>query len=288
MVCKETDGSRYCERSDCEVRIWTVPNLEQGETITISGSPPKPTRFPTLSPTPKPTNPAKPIFNEAEFQAKQSAFSTVAAVTETTRRPTPAPTSPPTFNGYEVVKKQVKRKAVQAAMSFAITKDEAQNPVMQEALTTGVAASLGLQPESVKILSINGQSLSRRRLTSVSIEFQITSNSDDTAAADQLKTDLETAAAEGSVVANVQEAANDRDVLVQSLYDMPLKMNTPAVAVLEVEVEVLEQIRTTGAPTFSPNGPPAESFNASESTIVSHTALVLVILCTLLIVQYRA
>merc|ERR1711865_172215 len=85
---------------------------------------------------------------------------------------------------------------------------EANNPVMQEALTTGVANSLGKDPADVKITSIDGVAITRRRrLTDVKIEFEVVSNSDDADAADQLKTDLETAATEGSIVANVQANA---------------------------------------------------------------------------------
>merc|ERR1711865_643440 len=120
----------------------------------------------------------------------------------------------------------------------------AKNPVMQEALTTGVANSLGKDPADVKITSIDGVAITRRRrLADVKIQFEVVSNSDDADAADQLKTDLETAATEGSIVANVKEAANEKGVLVQALQDMKLEMVQPTVEVAEVEVEVEVQER---------------------------------------------
>merc|ERR1712028_237494 len=131
-----------------------------------------------------------------------------------------------------------------ATLAFPITAAEAKNPVMQEALTTGVANSLGKDPADVKITSIDGVAITRRRrLTDVKIEFEVVSNSDDADAADQLKTDLETAATEGSIVANVQEAANEKGVLVQALQDMEPKMAKPTVKVDDVEVEAEVQER---------------------------------------------
>lgn len=102
-------------------------------------------------------------------------------------------------------------------MGFPIAAAEAQNPVMQDALTTGVANSLGLEPESVTIISVGGVAVSRRRLANIGIEFQILSNSNVGSAVAQLQEGLETAATEGAVVANVQKAASDKGVFVQAL-----------------------------------------------------------------------
>merc|ERR1711865_1111017 len=190
---------------------------------------PKPkSKLPTFAPTPKPTNPKKPTFEKAKHDKAKQKFKVVTKIADKTRPPTMAPTKAPTHKGYKIVKRKQKRKAAKATLAFPITAAEAKNPVMQEALTTGVANSLGKDPADVKITSIDGVAITRRRrLTDVKIEFEVVSNSDDADAADQLKTDLETAATEGSIVANVQEAANEKGVLVQALQDMEPKMAKP-------------------------------------------------------------
>jgi hypothetical protein len=147
-----------------------------------------------------------------------------------------------------VVKKKRKRKAAKATLAFDITAAEAKHPVMQNALKTGVAKSLGLEAASVSIISVDGVAVAarqrQRRLAIVNIEFQILSSSDDAAEADQLKQNLEAAAQDGAIVANVQEAANDKKILVQSLKDMALEMTKPKVEVSETEVEVAVQVST--------------------------------------------
>merc|ERR1711865_788469 len=141
--------------------------------------------------------------------------------------------------------------------------EEAKNPVMQDALTAGVAKSLGKDPADVKIISIDGVAVSRRRLGDSEIEFEIISSSNDAADADQLTADLEAAATGGSIVANVQEAANDKGVLVQALQDMPLEMVKPTVVVAEKEVEVEVEEKAPPPPTPSP------SFSAASTSAAS-------------------
>lgn len=165
-------------------------------------------------------------------------------------------------------------------MGFSMTEEEAKNPAMQEALTTGVAQSVGKDPADVKINSINGKATTRRRrrLTDVKIEFELMSNSDDANAADQLKADLETAATEGSIVAKVQEAANERGVLVKSLQEMALVMEKPTVEVADVEVEVEVQERVESPPDITQfsgatNTKLSSSFLTVAIAIASVTAL---------------
>merc|ERR1711865_436051 len=144
------------------------------------------------------------------------------------------------------------------------------------ALTTGVANSLGKDPADVKITSIDGVAITRRRrLTDVKIEFEVVSNSDDADAADQLKTDLETAATEGSIVANVQEAANEKGVLVQALQDMEPKMAKPTVKVDDVEVEVQEREEEQKQPPEFSSGS-----TSTVSALVAATSAVAVMLGT--------
>lgn len=160
-----------------------------------------------------------------------------------------------------MVKQTVKRQAVTASMSFPISAKDAQKPVMQEVLTTALENSLGMAPKSVTIISIDGVKLRRltfgdRRLADkASIEFQIISNSNDASAVNQLKKDLEEAATEGSIVANVQKVASDKGVLIPALRNMPRAMPKPVVKSTEVEVEVLVQVKSTPAPTAEPPSP---------------------------------
>merc|ERR1712028_195468 len=221
---------------------------------------PKPkSKLPTFAPTPKPTNPKKPTFEKAKHEKAKKKFKVVTKIADKTCPPTMAPTKAPTHKGYKIVKRKQKRKAAKATLAFPITAAEAKNPVMQEALTTGVANSLGKDPADVKI------------------EFEVVSNSDDADAADQLKTDLETAATEGSIVANVQEAANEKGVLVQALQDMEPKMAKPTVKVDDVEVEVEVQERE------EEQKQPPELSSGSTSTVsalVAATSAVAVMLGT--------
>jgi predicted SPOUT superfamily RNA methylase MTH1 len=187
----------------------------------------------------QPNTSKKPKWDKTVFENKKKQFKVASSISEKTRSPTVAPTKPPTKNGYRNKVVKQKRKAAKAKMKFSITVEEAKNPAMQEALEGGVAKSLGLKAGDVRIISIDGvKTSSGRRLTDVDIEFEITAASDDVDAVNQLKKDLETAATEGSIVANVQEAASDKGVLVQSLSDMALVMGKPTVEVVDTEVEV--------------------------------------------------
>ena len=106
--------------------------------------------------------------------------------------------------------RRVKRKAAKAKLSFPITADEAKDPATQDALMASVANSLGLSAANIKIVTIGGVKVGRQRMltsNSVDIEFQIMPDTDDASAADQLQMDLTSAAAGGTIVANVQGQA---------------------------------------------------------------------------------
>jgi len=229
-------------------------------------SPPTPRPIPTLAPTPKPTNPPKPKFNKDDTQWDVSTYTVVSSLVNVTASPTLSPTTPPTPAGYTIVKQKKTFQVAETSLKFPLSVDEASNPVMQEALTTGMANSLGLNPENVKIISINGEPLarSRRRLTDVDIKFQITSDDSDASAVQQLKADLETAATEGSIVANIQKAANEKGVLTTKLQSMKRELDKPVVETKsvqkEVDVIVLKSLATptatdTATPTAAPTAP---------------------------------
>merc|ERR1712028_16796 len=113
----------------------------------------------------------KPTFKKAKYEKAKQNFKVVTKIADKTRPPTNAPTKGPTNKGYKIVKRKQKRKAAKAKLAFPLTAAEANNPVMQEALTTGVANSLGKDPADVKITSIEGvPTPRRRRLADVQIE----------------------------------------------------------------------------------------------------------------------
>jgi len=226
-------------------------------------------------------NSKKPKFTQTEkakHVEKKKTFTVAKKIADKTRAPTKAPTKSPTKVGMKFVKRKQKRKAAKAKLSFPLTAEEAKNPVMQDALTAGVAKSLGKDPADVKIISIDGVAVSRRRLGDSEIEFEIISSSNDAADADQLTADLEAAATGGSIVANVQEAANDKGVLVQALQDMPLEMVKPTVVVAEKEVEVEVEEKDPTPPTPSPSFSAASTSAASTVTAVASAVMVAVLM----------
>jgi hypothetical protein len=249
-----------------------VPTKQPTTTPTNVGATASPTQHPTFAPTPKPTNPKKPTYNAADFDL--STYKVVTNIADITLPATGAPTKSPTFKGYKMVKKMVKKQAAKVEFTFPIPSGDANLPSMRDTLTTGLANTMGLEPKSVSITKINGVAvrrlllLSDRRLAgqSTKIEFQIISNSDDASAVAQLKKDLETAATEGSLVANIQKVASDNGVLVQALKDMQRELTKPVVSTVEVEVEVLVQERTTDAPTKQPTTTPTNAPTTQPST----------------------
>ena len=112
----------------------------------------------------------------------------------------------PTTAGYQVVEKQENVKVLTTAISFPLTAVQAQDPVMKTSLEGGVASALGLSPSMVAVTHIDGQPVSRRLADAV-ISFEVQSPSSTSTAVADLRADMQTAATEGSLVANVQEHA---------------------------------------------------------------------------------
>merc|ERR1711865_226835 len=176
-------------------------------------------------------------------------FAVVTNIASVTASPTDAPTSAPTHAGYEIVETEVEKKVLQVELTFPVSAEEAANPVMQKSLEAGFANAIGLDPSSVRVSSVGGVTV-RRRLVDTAIEFEITSNSDDTAQADALKANVETAVTSGSVVANVQKEASINGVLTADLNTMVRALAAPTVTVATVIVTVATQQRApTAAPT---------------------------------------
>merc|ERR1711865_290898 len=155
---------------------------------------------------------------------------------------------------------------------------------MQKSLTVGLAKSLGLKNEAVTITHVDGEAV-RRRLAAAALEitFQITIEE---ATTTDLEANIKTAAAEGSIVAAIQEEANTNGILTQELLDMPIVIPPITVVAKTVMVKVVQQIDksiVTKAPTKSPTmaKPPVFSgaSSVSCSTVAALCAVLLSIAC---------
>jgi hypothetical protein len=149
-----------------------------------------------------------------------------SSIDDATLAPTSAPTPAPTRAGFQTVEEEVERPAVVTAITFPLTLEEANNKVMQTAITEGTAASLGVAPDAVTITTVNGKAISSgsrylQRGSGVDFEFKIVSSSADAGAVAKLTVDAKAAASEGAIVANIQKKASDAGVLVASLKAMP-------------------------------------------------------------------
>merc|ERR1712127_442200 len=97
-----------------------------------------------------------------------------------------------------------------------------------------------------------------------------------------LEANIKTAAAEGSIVAAIQEEANTNGVLTQELLDMPIVIPPITVVAKTVMVKVVQQIdksivtkAPTTAPTTSiakaPTMPPTEAVLSGASSVSCST-----------------
>jgi hypothetical protein len=269
-------------------------------TLTNPLTPALTTPNPTFAPTPDLTNPPLPTYVESDFDS--STF-TVAAVdiTSFTPYPTDAPTAAPTAAGYKAVEKAVSKKVVRVELKFAVSAEEAANPVMKAALEEGFANALGLDPTSVRVSSIGGvlvgkpatatgatlrllylRDIHHRRLsTDTEIGFEIISNSDAEAQTDALQQNIDTVVTEGAVVANVQKAASDKGVLTQNLKDQERALPKPTLTLGTTTVSVIELVRPTSAPTTKLPVPSETTLEAVEiAGIAICGSLIIVLLVT--------
>jgi hypothetical protein len=233
------------------------------------------------------------VFNKASEVESIKLLAVVADITAVSLAPTPAPTPSPTYAGFKVVEEKKEVQAIETALKFPLTAAEAKNPAMQKSITSGIAASLGLGSDSVKILEIDGVPLRRRLATDIDIKFQITA-AEATAGSSELTTlkdDVAAAASEGAMIANIKKEAASNGVLVQSLKDMPLEqtvVTTTKAVTITVQKQVLATSAAaptpaaaaptpaTAAPTPAAAAPtPAPKFSAASVPAFSSLALTL-------------
>jgi hypothetical protein len=221
----------------------------------------------------------KPAFNKATEEADIKLLAVVADISAVTLAPTPAPTPSPTYAGFKVVEEEIEVQAIETALKFPLTAAEAKNPEMQKSITSGIAASLGLESDSVKILEIDGVTLRRHLATDIDIKFQITAPeaTAGSSALTTLKNDVAAAAEEGAMIANIKKEAASNGVLVQSLKDMALEQ-TVVTTTKAVKITVHKQVLATSAaaPTPAASAPtPAPEFSAASVPAFSSLALTL-------------
>jgi hypothetical protein len=215
----------------------------------------------------------RPAFVASEFDA--TTYTVVASIADATPSPTPAPTKAPTKAGFVAVAEKVETEAVVTAISFPLTLEEASNKVMQAAMTSGVAASLGLAPTDVTIAKIGGDAVASeprsRRLVAaaagIDIEFNIVSSSADAGAVAKLSADVRAAASGGALVANIQKKASDAGVLVASLKAMPRAV-VVTTSTVPVTVTVTKQV---AAAAYKAGSTPSPS--PSDKTAVKKSGL---------------
>jgi len=216
-----------------------------------------PSPAPTAAPTPAPTY--YPTVSAASLVAKEFVAGAV------TLAPTAAPTLPPTAEGKVYETQEIVKPVVVVPISFPLTTEEAADPVMQKSLKNGMAKSLGVDEENVRITKINGQAVAQqRRLTDVEIEFKVIAESTDTTA---LESTIKEAATEGHIVANVQQEASSNGVLTPSLKYMDRKIAEPTIAkeTIKVTVVVVKDAPPTAPPTASPTAPPTTTSTTAEA-----------------------
>ena len=233
-----------------------------------SNNPPKPVD-PMDGATNSGEEPPMPKYDPTQFN--ESTYTVVAGIENVTLAPTPAPSPIPA--GFKKVK--VQKKSIDAVIKFPISAKQAKNHVLKKAIETGIAISLGKNPEDVQITAVNGEKFgsSSRLLRNidddddgedggVDLTIQIIPESDDTSA---LAENLQTAGAEGSLVANVKKEANAAGVLVNSLQKMPLTLPEITTTTTKVDFEEVvllkdgETVSPTDAPTDAPTDSPTDA-----------------------------
>jgi len=117
---------------------------------------------------------------------------------------------------------------------------------MKLAIEDGVANSLGLGGDLVKIVSVDGVEVRRRLVEDLDIAFEIQSPAGPTGGsmqAKELQKNLREAATSGALVTHVQAEAASAGVLVESLKNMTAALYAPAVEIGTKAITVFEQQR---------------------------------------------
>ena len=231
-----------------------------------------PTKNPTRAPTPKPTNPPMPNFAETEvaLNEKIDAAAVVLgpAVLSLTSPPTVSPTPYPTEKGYVVVVQEKEMPALATYAQLAITVAQGNMDLMKRMVEQGVAASVGLRSESVRVTDVvaaarrlgsDGRELEVCGESQIGLEIESASGG---AELKQLMANVQQAFTEGGAVTYVKAAAAELGILTQCLKDQKKELPKPAVQETVIVRKVVVQKRATAAPTDAPTDAPTTTTKA--------------------------
>jgi len=145
--------------------------------------------------------------------------------------------------------KTVTKLVVRVTLSHVYTKAEAESPAGSKSICGGTTTAIGKREDSCSVSKVTtarrlGESESHRRLAGSTIELDIVSETDDTTA---LKANINAAAADGSIGANIKAEAADNGALTAAL---KASSDIVTVALTDTTKTVIEY-------TFKPTQPTA-------------------------------
>lgn len=274
-VCAEDEYASVVEtiNSDREcTRKTSAPTTAPTKTPSLS-----PTKEPTAEPTAKPSmaptntnstdesddsdesssNPTKPVFNEADFSDVSVAAQSERYVIPLAKIPDSVP------KGFAQKEVTVEVAVVEVGLKFAVPAASVRSDsVLQLSLCQGLAASVGLDTESVTIIAVDGEAMAdidrQRQLDASSeadITFHVESKSVQADQVEALKESVVAAANEGSIVAHVQKKAFENGVLTEALMSMPRIINAE-VTTMSVTKTIVQTVKVDNEPTKTPTASP--------------------------------
>ena len=133
----------------------------------------------------------------------------------------------------------------------------------------------------------------RRRLPDgTEIQFTVASVAQDEASLASLTADIEKAATEGALVANIQKKAVENHVLTPSLKTMSIEITKPTVTEKQVTVTVVDQVRSadtdTSTSTSEEQGNTSDGNSSAEAGGFSTEAAVAISCCLMVLLLLGA
>jgi hypothetical protein len=213
--------------------------------------------------------PKKPAFVAENFKIEDMIIAT--SIADVTLPPTKAPTAPPTNEGMIMQAVDVEVKVVKVPMNFPFSAEDAKKPAVEQSLIHGFSNAIGLIPEMVSIGSVTAtRRLSEgRRLSGVTVNFEVESADSSDAGVAALAAGIVAAAAEGSIVANVQKEASANGVLTQALADMTREQTVTTETVTVTKTKMQQVAAPTPAATADPTVDTAPAPAPTPETIES-------------------
>jgi hypothetical protein len=168
-----------------------------------------------------------------------------------TLAPTLSPT--PVAEGYVAIQQTVEKKAIQMSIPCPVTTEElmgASGATLMRSLEQGVAQSLGLADGSVMLTHVGGVAVDklgnnptlRRRNADLSLAFDILSPSSEASDVSLLEQNIQAAAASGSMVSYIQDAAFDNGVMTEALFSMDIASATTTQVLVQVQQTMTQPI----------------------------------------------